>query len=93
MGGGWGACQWTHTACLAAQAIYEVEDLQTAISNVAQTQLKDVFGKMSFTHALESQEIINTHMQRSFAKTFIKWGINVHRIELQDLRPKSSAFF
>jgi len=72
------------------KAIYEVEDLQTAISNVAQTQLKDVFGKMSFTHALESQEIINTHMQRSFAKTFIKWGINVHRIELQDLRPKSN---
>ena len=74
-----------------AQAIYEVEDLQTAISNVAQTQLKEVFGGMSFTHALESQEIINNHMQRSFAKTFVKWGIHVHRIELQDLRPKHSA--
>ena len=73
------------------QAIYEVEDLQGAISNVAQTQLKDVFGGMTFTHALESQEIINNHMRRTFAKVFVKWGINVHRIELQDLRPKSSA--
>ena len=74
------------------KAIYEVEDLQGAISNVAQTQLKDVFGGMTFTHALESQEVINSHMRRTFAKVFIKWGINVHRIELQDLRPKSGAF-
>lgn len=72
------------------KAIYEVEDLQGAISNVAQTQLKDVFGGMTFTHALESQEVINNHMRRTFAKVFVKWGINVHRIELQDLRPKSN---
>lgn len=72
------------------KAIYEVADLQGAISNVAQTQLKDVFGGMTFTHALESQEVINNHMRRTFAKVFVKWGINVHRIELQDLRPKSN---
>lgn len=72
------------------KAIYEVEDLQTAISNVAQTQLKDVFGGLIFAKALESQEVINNHMQRSFARIFIKWGIIVHRIELQDVRPKSN---
>lgn len=72
------------------KAIYEVEDLQTAISNVAQTQLKAVFGSMTFTDALEAQEVINSHMKKHFAKTFVKWGIKVHRIELQDLRPKSN---
>lgn len=72
------------------KAIYEVEDLQTAISNVAQTQLKAVFGSMTFSEALDSQELINRHMKTHFTSTFSKWGINVERIELQDLKPKSS---
>ena len=44
------------------KAIYEIDDLQSAIINVAQTQLKEVFGSMTFTEAMESQELINTHM-------------------------------
>mmetsp|Transcript_11083 Transcript_11083/g.30392 ORF Transcript_11083/g.30392 Transcript_11083/m.30392 type:complete len:367 (-) Transcript_11083:93-1193(-) len=73
------------------KAIYEVEDLQNAISNVAQTQLKDVFGNMTFSETLSSQHAINMHMKRNFAQTFAKWGIVVERIELLDMKPKSST--
>lgn len=73
------------------QAIYQVEDLQNAISNVAQTQLKAVFGNMTFSEALASQQAINQHMKHNFAKTFASWGIVVERIELLDMKPKDST--
>merc|ERR1740130_2458305 len=44
------------------KAIYEIDDLQSAIINVAQTQLKEVFGSMTFSQAMESQQLINHHM-------------------------------
>ena len=55
------------------QAIYEVDDLQSAIVNVAQTQLKEVFGSMTFTQAMESQEVINAHMMRAFGPWVTDW--------------------
>jgi regulator of protease activity HflC (stomatin/prohibitin superfamily) len=73
------------------KAIYEVEDLTAAVSNTAQTQLKEVFGGMTFQEALTSQESINTHMKRNFGATFDSWGLEVHRIELQDMRPKQET--
>ena len=41
------------------KAIYEVDDLQNAIVNVAQTQLKEVFGRMTFQECMTSQDQIN----------------------------------
>lgn len=48
-----------------------------AIANVAQTQLKEVFGNMTFTEALASQNRINTYIQQSFGDRFAQWGILV----------------
>eukprot|EP01132_Coremiostelium_polycephalum_P011947 gene11947-14623_t len=72
------------------KAIYEVDDLQGALSNTAQTQLKEVFGNMNFSEALESQRQINDHLVQEFSKLFSNWGIVVERMELLDLSPKSS---
>ena len=69
-------------------AIYEVEDLQGAIVNVAQTQLKEVFGQMTFSEAMQSQSQINQHMKRAFGPRFSGWGIKVERMELLDILPK-----
>ena len=41
------------------KAVYEVDDLQSAIVNVAQTQLKEVFGRMTFQECMTSQDQIN----------------------------------
>ena len=70
-------------------AVYEVDDLGVALSNTAQTQLKEVFGNMSFSQALESQEMINDHLRVEFGKLFYSWGIHVERMELLDLSPTS----
>lgn len=73
------------------KAIYEVEDLQAALSNTAQTQLKEVFGNMTFSEALQSQNYINEHLRRDFAKLFSAWGIHVERMELLDMMPKQAT--
>ena len=44
------------------KAIYEVDDLQSAIINVAQTQLKEVFGRMTFQECMASQDKINEYV-------------------------------
>ena len=75
------------------KAIYEIDDLQSAIINVAQTQLKEVFGSMTFTQAMESQEMINKHMMTAFGPRFRSWGIKVERMEILDMRPKQGATY
>eukprot|EP00455_Lapot_gusevi_P025869 TRINITY_DN272_c0_g1_i3.p1 TRINITY_DN272_c0_g1~~TRINITY_DN272_c0_g1_i3.p1 ORF type:complete len:321 (-),score=142.62 TRINITY_DN272_c0_g1_i3:129-1091(-) len=72
------------------KAIYSVEDLQTALSNTAQTQLKEVFGNMLFSQALQSQSKINEHLKTEFDKLFVAWGIEVERMELLDLAPNQN---
>lgn len=73
------------------KAIYEVDDLQGALSNTAQTQLKEVFGNMTFGEALQSQNRINDHLASEFGRLFYAWGIQVHRMELLDLAPKANV--
>lgn len=43
------------------KAVYEVDDLPSAITNVAQTQLKEVFGSMTFQECMTSQDQINEY--------------------------------
>jgi len=75
------------------KAIYEIDDLQSAIINVAQTQLKEVFGSMTFSQAMESQELINRHMMTAFGPRFYSWGIKVERMELLDMTPKQGVTY
>ena len=73
------------------KAIYEVDDLQNAIQNVAQTQLKEVFGMMNFSDALNGQKKINSHCTRLFGPTFAKWGVHVERMELLSMAPRRAT--
>lgn len=75
------------------KAIYEIDDLQSAIINVAQTQLKEVFGSMTFSQAMESQKMINHHMMTAFGPRFRSWGIKVERMELLDMTPKQGVTY
>lgn len=86
----------------ATKAIYEVDDLQSAIVNVAQTQLKEVFGRMTFQECMTSQDQINEydfvcelmcrHMKNAFLPRFMGWGIKVERMELLDICPRRSMY-
>lgn len=73
------------------RAIYEVDDLAQAVADTAQSQLKRIFGGLTFAEALASQETINDLMRSGVSQTYEKWGLHVERIELQDLRPKATS--
>jgi regulator of protease activity HflC (stomatin/prohibitin superfamily) len=73
------------------KAVYEVDDLDSSLQATAQSHLKRMFGSLTFAEALASQESINAQMRALFAQDFEKWGITVHRIELQDLKPKGNT--
>ncbi|KAF0701301.1 Aste57867_8230 [Aphanomyces stellatus] len=73
------------------KAVYEVDDLNMAIANVAQTQLKEVFGNMTFTEALASQSTINAYIKKSFGERFAQWGLIVERMEVLDMLPKAGT--
>jgi len=59
--------------------------------DTAQSQLKRLFGGLTFAEALASQETINESMRAGVSQTYEKWGLHVERIELQDLRPKATS--
>jgi len=62
------------------KAVYEIDDLQVALCNTAQTQLKEVFGNLTFTQALQSQTSINEHLLEAFGKIFSRWGVECIRM-------------
>lgn len=69
------------------KAVYEVDDLAGAIDAFAQTQLKDVFGSMTFSQAIQAQEQINDHMKMNMGQKFEKWGLSTQRLEILDIKP------
>ncbi len=68
-----------------------MDDLNAAIANVAQTQLKEVFGNMDFADALASQQRINDYIKTSFGERFAQWGVKVERMEILDMMPKAGT--
>lgn len=62
-------------------------------SDTAQSQMKRIFGGMSFAEALQSQTLINEMMRRGVADTYSKWGLQVRGREggRADTTPKSSS--
>jgi regulator of protease activity HflC (stomatin/prohibitin superfamily) len=68
-----------------------VDDLPGAIQNVAVAQMKEVFGRLSLTDALTSQQAINQHCAHNFGPVFRTWGLEVLRVELLELSPAGAA--
>jgi len=73
------------------KAIYGVDDLHAAIGNVAQSEMKMIFGSMTFTEALSSQDKINEILVPRFNKEFEAWGVHCTRVEVLDFMPSQSV--
>ena len=69
------------------KAVYEVYDLPEAIEKLAQTTLRNVIGSMDLDETLFSRDHINTRLRTTLDEAAHKWGVNVTRVELQDVNP------
>ncbi len=71
----------------AAKAAYEVRDLQRALSNLSQTNIRSVLGSMELDESLSNREKINARLLHVIDDAAHPWGLKVTRVEIKDLLP------
>ena len=73
------------------KAVYEINNLPNAIEKLTQTTLRNIIGEMELDQTLTSRDTINTKLRAVLDDATNKWGIQVNRVELQDIIPPSSV--
>jgi len=66
---------------------YEVANFYSAISKLAQTNLRNVIGDMSLDETLTSRERINAALRDTLDEATDKWGVKVTRVEVKEIEP------
>jgi len=68
-----------------ADAIIKVQDYRYAISQYAQTSLRDVIGQMTLDQLLGEREEIGKAIEANVVKDTQEWGLEVKGIRIQDI--------
>lgn len=69
----------------AAKAIIEVEDYRYAISQIAQTTMRNVVGEVDLDSLLSERDEISARIQAIVDKLTEPWGIQVNSVDLKDI--------
>jgi regulator of protease activity HflC (stomatin/prohibitin superfamily) len=67
--------------------IYNVANFFTAITKLAQTNLRNLIGDLELDTALTSRDRINTQLREVLDDATDKWGVRVVRVEIQRIDP------
>lgn len=69
------------------QVVYNVADYYTAVTKLAQTNLRNLIGDLALDESLTSRDMINTKLREILDAATNKWGSKVTRVELQRIDP------
>ncbi len=67
--------------------VYNVADFFTAITKLAQTNLRNLIGDLELDRALTSRDTINLQLRDVLDDATDKWGVRVVRVEIQRIDP------
>lgn len=68
----------------AAKAILEVEDFRFAVSQLAQTTMRNIVGSAALDEVLSEREKLSERIQKIVDAETDAWGIRVENVELKD---------
>jgi regulator of protease activity HflC (stomatin/prohibitin superfamily) len=71
----------------AMRASYGSSNYIMAISQLAQTSLRSVIGKLELDKTFEERDIINAQVVQAIDEAALNWGVKVLRYEIKDLTP------
>ena len=71
----------------AMRASYGSSNYILAISQLAQTSLRSVIGKLELDKTFEERDIINAQVVQAIDEAALNWGVKVLRYEIKDLTP------
>ena len=71
----------------AMRASYGSANYLVAISQLAQTSLRSVIGKLELDKTFEERDIINAQVVQAIDEAALNWGVKVLRYEIKDLTP------
>jgi len=69
------------------RASYGSSNFIVAITQLAQTTLRSVIGKLELDRTFEERDEINSAVVRSLDEAAVNWGVKVLRYEIKDLTP------
>ena len=69
------------------RASYGSSDYIVAITQLAQTTLRSVVGKMELDKTFEERDMINASVVNALDEAALNWGVKVLRYEIKDLTP------
>lgn len=69
------------------RASYGTSNYIIAITQLAQTTLRSVIGKMELDKTFEERDLINKSVVSSIDEAALNWGVKVLRYEIKDLTP------
>jgi regulator of protease activity HflC (stomatin/prohibitin superfamily) len=69
----------------AQTAVIKIQDFEYAVSQYAQTALRDVAGSMTLDQVLSERESIGKDIEKIVEKACENWGLEITEIKLQDI--------
>ncbi|MDP2005104.1 MAG: stomatin-like protein [Rubrivivax sp.] len=72
------------------RASYGSSDYIVAITQLAQTTLRSVIGRMELDKTFEERDLINASVVNALDEAALTWGVKVLRYEIKDLTPPAA---